>query len=89
MEPQTWSSLYFILEALQKHANGSLSKMCRHSKAKIERFKRTANSATVLGVAARHADTILQPPTNPMTLQEACIFMREAIENVANYSDEP
>lgn len=42
----------------------------------VERFRRTANTRSAVGDAARHANLGLPPPPNPMALEEADAYVR-------------
>lgn len=49
------------------------------SSQECERFRRTANTAAVIGDDARHADKGWKPPTNPMDLSEAQMFIEDLV----------
>jgi len=51
-------------------------------KGERDRFRRTANTAEVGGVTARHALDKFEPPTNPMTLDEGYKFIRQILAAV-------
>jgi len=47
---------------------------CRQQE--VERFRRTANTRSAVGDAARHAKLGVPPPSNPMALEEADDYVR-------------
>lgn len=69
----TWISLYAIKDFIGK-AGWSEERMAegaRVNKSEIERFRRTANSFEAIGPFARHGRKGFEPPSNPMTLEDA------------------
>jgi hypothetical protein len=80
LAPLDWINLYRILEIISKDVGGirvidSRGWMPRGS---VTLFKRTANSADVLGLEARHGiqNDKDKPPSNPMTITEARRLLR-------------
>ncbi len=77
-----WFNLYKAWEVVRDAAGGEteLIKKDWATKAQRRRFTGTAQSRAVLGDEARHAIEKVQPPKNPMSLEEAQAFVRSAIE---------
>jgi hypothetical protein len=77
-----WYRLYKAFE-LVRAANGKrvgLAQAGWASEAQQGRFTHTADSAAVLGDDARHADVKgRHPPSNPMTLGEAQVFVADLV----------
>jgi hypothetical protein len=76
---RSWPRLYRVLEELERHLGQSVDKAGFCSNNEKERFTRSANSAHVSGIDARHAGGKFQPPANPMTLREATDFVRKML----------
>jgi hypothetical protein len=77
-----WFNLYKAWEVVRDAAGGEseLIKKGWATKAQRRRFTGTAQSRAELGDEARHASVELQPPKNPMSLEEAQAFVRSVIE---------
>lgn len=58
--------------------NGDLSEFT--TKKQLTRFKQSINDPRVLGLKARHAVTNTAPPAEPMTLEEATLFIKLVAE---------
>lgn len=80
-EPAWWS-LYRIVEDLERHLGTSISKAGLCSDKERTLFRRSANSAEASGLGARHAAGNTVPPTHPMTLEVATVFVRGLLGNV-------
>ncbi len=72
-----WSNLFPLFEALKRDAGGdqALAKKGWASLTQQKRFRRSVNSPSVAGDAARHGVEDGAPPANPMTLAEAREFV--------------
>jgi hypothetical protein len=77
-----WFNLYKAWEVVRDAAGGEteLIKKGWATKAQRRRFTGTAQSRAELGDEARHAREKVQPPKNPMSLEEAQAFVRSVIE---------
>jgi hypothetical protein len=73
---RTWARLYRVLEELEKHLGDRSDRVGLCLSAERDRFTRTANTAEVAGLDARHGSQRFQPPADPMTLREATEFIR-------------
>jgi len=73
---RTWVGLYRLHEVIEADVGGehSLQKMDWGSKHDLKRFKHSANSVKIAGDAARHRNQHDQPPSNPMTIEEAVAY---------------
>lgn len=74
---KTWVGLYRLYEVVEADVGGehSLGKRDWGSKHDLKRFKHSANSVKVAGDTARHGKETDQPPSNPMTLEEAVAYV--------------
>ncbi len=90
---RTWPRLYRVLEEIELELCGKVSDFGLCSAGDRERFRRTANSAEVSGVDARHAAGRWEPPSHPMTLEEAIALvgqlLRSAISRQISAEDVP
>ena len=77
---RTWPRLYRILEEVQQHLGTDPYRRSLCAKSEQKRFERTAHSAEVAGKDARHALGRNEPPTNPMTLEEAVHFVGSVLQ---------
>jgi hypothetical protein len=77
-----WINLYKAWEVVRDAAGGEteLIKKGWATKAQRRRFTGTAQSRAELGDEARHASEKVQPPKNPMSLEEAQAFVRSVVE---------
>ena len=80
-----WWLLYRIVEDIETHLNEcsiatSVSAAGYSSDNERTQFRRSANSAEVSGLGARHAAGQWDPPENPMQLQEAKMFVKGLLE---------
>jgi hypothetical protein len=82
-DPQ-WGDLYKIYELIRDMAGGK-SELVRRgwapSEKFVERFTRTANSATAAGDQARHGVETAQPPADPMKLEEGRAFIDGLVQS--------
>jgi hypothetical protein len=78
---RTWPRLYRIVEEIEAHLGQSVANAGYWSAAERKQFLRSANSAEVAGVDARHA---LGPPapSNPMTFADAERLVAQALQSV-------
>ncbi len=78
----TWSNLYNIYEIIESDVGGKSiivnNGWC--SSNKIENFKRTANSTTAIGDAARHGKETTVPPPSPMPSDEAKMIIENMLK---------
>jgi hypothetical protein len=76
--PLDWVNLYRILEIISKDVGGLKVIVSRKwmPQRSVSLFKRTANSADVLGLEARHGIQNDKAPSNPMTITEARKLVR-------------
>lgn len=78
---KTWVGLYRLHEVIEADVGGehSLGKRDWCSKHELKRFKHSANSVKVAGDTARHGKEHDQPPSNPMTLEEAVAYVNSVL----------
>jgi hypothetical protein len=74
-----WIDYYKVLEIIQEDIGGDPADRGYASKRQIVRFRRTANSPTVVGDAARHGRDRTEPPLDPMTWEEADSLIRSIL----------
>jgi hypothetical protein len=74
----SWGGLYRLYEVIEGDMGGEheLKTVFCGSAKDIKRFKHSANSVTVAGDDARHANESGRPPEQPMTLYEAEAFLK-------------
>jgi len=80
---EDYDNLYRIFEVVRKDVGGD-ENIIRNRWAtskQIKRFTRTANSAEILGVHARHGVQNTEPPKNPLQLSEAQSFIKSLVRN--------
>lgn len=75
----TWSELYLVYELVKANAGSRMFSDNWISRSQAELFRRTANSYTALGRAARHGKEATDSPKNPMPQREATQLMRELV----------
>ena len=75
--PPNFTALYKVYEIIE-HAGGmnAAMKLAGVPRSRTRLFTRTANHPKASGDAARHARSNEQPPTNPMSLDEARAMIR-------------
>ena len=66
-----WHNLNNIFEVVQSDAGGQITKAGWATRAEIDRFTQTANSAGAIGDDARHGSEKVPVPKNPMSLADA------------------
>jgi len=78
---ESFRQLYVILEILERASGGSraLAEKKWKPRKDFRRFRRTANSSSILGDDARHGTEITAPPRDPMGLEEGQAFIRELV----------
>ncbi len=82
-KPRSWNRLYVVTDELQNYVQGSLAAAGHCSSTDLDRFAHTANNAEAAGLDARHAlNPKQQAPMNPMTLQDAEIFVQRTMSSV-------
>lgn len=83
---RTWPRLYRVMEEIQQHFGMPpyRAELCGRAEYKI--FERTANSAEVAGLDARHALGKFEPPTMPMTLAGAEAFVGKVLERAFRHA---
>lgn len=80
---RTWTQLFTIYEEIRAHLKRKepdAAGLCTEDSRK--RFTRSAQSALVAGVYARHGPSKAQPVKNPMTLTEATEFILDLLRQV-------
>jgi hypothetical protein len=71
-EPLNWTDLYKIYEIIQDTGMlETVTQTASISNRDITRFTRTANHQEASGADARHARLSQEPPSNPMTIEQA------------------
>lgn len=77
VDAQTWVGLYRLYEVIEADVGGehTMRKLGWGSANDLKRFKRSANSVSVAGDAARHGKEQSIPPDHPMTREEATAFV--------------
>jgi len=66
-----WSALYHVYEVVLGDVDRRIVQDGWATKAEVRRFKHTANSPAALGDVARHGREETQPPSNPLSFEEA------------------
>jgi hypothetical protein len=76
-DSNSWVNLYRMHEVVEADVGGehSLKKRAWGSSRDLKRFKHSANSVTVAGDRARHGTETGQPPTQPMSIDEANAYV--------------
>jgi hypothetical protein len=74
-----WRDLFFILEALEDGIAKTAAAAGWMTESQRKRFTATANNRRVIGDDARHGHAKFEPPTNPMTLEEARALIEETV----------
>lgn len=76
-DSRTWVGLYRIYEVLESDVGGQAALVQKSwgSATDQDRFKHSANSVTVAGDNARHGKEHNAPPKNPMTIEEASVYV--------------
>jgi hypothetical protein len=82
---RAWWLLYRVVEDIETHLNElgiatSVSEAGYCSGKERARFRHSANSAEVSGLGARHAAGKWDPPKDPMSLEDATIFVKSLLE---------
>ena len=77
LDANTWVGLYRMHEVIEADVGGErlLQKTGWGSSKDLKRFKHSANSVSVAGDKARHGKEHEQPPTNPMSIDEAVAYV--------------
>lgn len=80
-DSQTWAGLYRIYEVVEADVGGEAALKTRGwgSSGDLKRFKRSANSVTVAGDAARHGKEFSSPPANPMSQEQAVAYVNYVV----------
>jgi hypothetical protein len=75
----SWKNLFMVVEVIEDDLGGEsdLVHSGISSRAKLKRFKATANNFSVVGKAARHASEAWDPPSKPMQIGEARDYVRD------------
>ncbi len=74
----SWGELYKAYEVVRDDA-GDPGGRGWTSRDDLSRFTRTANHQAAAGRQARHARAATEPPANPMSLEDAWIFVRRFV----------
>jgi hypothetical protein len=82
---RAWWLLYRVVEDIETHLNEldiatSVSEAGYCPGKERARFRHSANSAAASGLGARHAAGKWDPPTDPMSLEDATIFVKGLLE---------
>ena len=80
MPSATWPHLYRCLEEIESFLGKRVNDAGYCSKGDRERFTRTANTAEVSGMAARHGLGKFKTPSNPISPGEARSFIRQVLQ---------
>jgi len=77
-----WRQLYAAFEIIEHDVGNSSTLLSLRwiSRNQLNRFKRTANSPHILGLEARHGASMTVPPRDPMSADEAKIFIAKLIQ---------
>ena len=80
---KSWVGMYRIHEVIESDLGGqhALMKQGWGSAKDLKRFKHSANSVEVGGDAARHGKEVDQPPTNPMSIDEAAAYLTYVLQS--------
>lgn len=79
---RSWPQLYRTLEEIEMYLGQQVDTAGLCTGKERTRFVRTANTAEVSGMNARHAIGKFLPPTNPMSLKDAADFIRRLLLGV-------
>lgn len=74
-----YRDLYFVFEIVRAAAGSRMYEEEWASRSEVARFRRTANSPTVLGEDARHGAERTESPKDPMPLEEAGELIRRLL----------
>jgi hypothetical protein len=77
---ENWADLYKVHEVIESDFGDAVYTNGWASKIEVTRFTRTANSVEALGDQARHAKKYAEPPSKPMTIQEAKGLIKHLLE---------
>lgn len=78
----TWSELYKLLEIVQADQGSDYPiREGVTTKVQLRNFKHTANSMAAIGDDARHGPTSQQPPSSPMTIDDARDLLRDILKH--------
>ena len=77
-----WSNLYKLTEIIEDYCEGEseLLGRSRCSRSAWDRFRRTANHQEAIGRFSRHARSAVEPPPNPMSVEEAQSLARDLLQ---------
>jgi hypothetical protein len=73
----SWQNLWVAYELIQGHGSEGAAIIKRLDPG--DRFSHTCNCFDVLGIEARHAKKKMKAPENPMTLDDARLFLRQCV----------
>ena len=81
LDAENWVDLYRLYEVVAADVGGERSMIKRgwSSEVQQKRFKHSANSVTVAGDAARHGQEKHQPPSAPMSLDDATAYVKSLL----------
>ena len=81
-----WANFYKVLEIVQDDCGETPQLVKRNwcTKSELERFKRTANHQEAIGAFSRHARMRADPPSNPMSVEEARSFVGKLLSSWIN-----
>lgn len=80
---KSWVGMYRIHEVIEADVGGehTLKKRGWGSARDLKRFKHSANSVNVAGDSARHGKELDQPPTHPMSIDEAAAYLNYVLQS--------
>jgi hypothetical protein len=81
-EGNVWANLYKACEVVEDYAGGAKAMFQNGwcSRSAWERFRRTANHQEAIGRFSRHARSQVEPPPDPMTVEDARQFAAELVK---------
>lgn len=83
-EGNAWANLYKASEIVEDRVGGAPKAIFNEgwcSRSEWDRFRRTANHQEAIGVFSRHARQRTVPPPDPMTVEEAKLFISRLLKN--------
>ena len=86
-EELRWNDLYRAWEVVREDVGNKRFSRGWISRRADERFRRTANSFTVLGLEARHGETRHPPPKDPLEFSQAKALVLELVLQWVTHTD--
>lgn len=80
---KSWVGMYRIHEVIEADVGSehALKKRGWGSAQDLKRFKHSANSVTIAGDSARHGKELQEPPTHPMSIDEASAYLSYVLQS--------